>query len=514
MFDLGAYLDSKQIDIRLLEYPAGRRALTELDPLLFALLYLPHHVKQPDGSITLAEFHLAVVEQARQWVLADTVPRQHRDAYVAARNAGKSTWFHTILPTWAGAHRHRNFIAAFSDSATQAEMHLATFRKELDTNALLRQDFPDLCTPARKARGTTESDTQGLYIARSGFAFMARGMDSRTLGAKIGTQRPDLLILDDIEPPEETYSPAIKDKRLGSLIDSILPLNEFARVVLVGTVTMPDSIVHDLVRSETTPADAPPWIAEQNFRAHYFPALITDEETGEQRSIWPEKWPLPYLLSIQHTRDFKKNFQNDPMGRDGEYWRAEDFAYGTLPAMAGMLLSIDPAVTSKAKSDFTAAAVIGMQPAQYTVVAGRQIETEPKKCVVLYAQARRVQVGEPMRLWVLSILAAFPNIRGIVIEGNQGGDTWHRILHDMPVPVRVISNSAPKEVRAANLATRYQIKVVIHAEPLPQAEAQMVGFPKAPHDDLVDAIGNGVGVFLGEPKVSSAPPTAHQVSYV
>lgn len=518
MFDLGAYLAG--VDPRLLDSSEGRRALTELNPLLFGLLYLPHHLKgaETGDQLTLSEFHVDIVEQSKRWALPDTEPRQHRDAYVAPRNAGKSTWFFTILPLWAAAHGHRRFIGAFSDSSTQAEMHLLTFRRETENNALLRQDFPDLCQPARKARGTTESDTQNLYIARSGFVFAARGMDSKTLGMKVGTRRPDLLILDDIEPPEETYSPALKDKRLGSLVDSVLPLNEFARVVLVGTVTMPDSIVHDLVRTVTQPGDEPAWIAEQRFTCHYYPALIQDEETGQQRSIWPQKWPLAYLLSIQGTRDFLKNFMNNPLGRDGEYFRAADITYGSLPAVTACLLSIDPAVTSKAKSDYTACAVVASQPAQHGVVGGRRVLVEPKRCEVRYAQARRVQVGEPLRAWVLAILAEHPEVRGVLIETNQGGDAWRAILHDLPVRIDTVHNSVPKEVRAARLAVRYQTPPtapqVIHAGPLPQAEAQLVGFPKAPHDDLVDAIGNGVAVFLGTPRNQPAPTTVRSTSYV
>lgn len=506
MFDLGAYLDRCNIDPRLLEFPAGRRALTELDPLLFALLYLPHHLKI-DGGFSFSEFHGEFLAEAKRWALPVTEPRSERDAYVAPRSAGKTTLCFLVAPMWAAAHEHQKFIAAFADSATQAEMHLATFRNELERNALLRLDFPELCTPARKLRGTAEADNTSMYRAKSGFTFVARGVDSRNLGMKVGEDRPSLILLDDVEPPEETYSPAIKDKRLGALTDSILPLNELARVVLVGTVTMEGSIVHDLVLGEEK------WIADQRFRTHYYPALITDEQTGEERSLWPEKWPLDYLKSIEHTRDFLKNFQNSPMGRDGRYWTAEDFTYGELSEMTGQMLSIDPAVTSKAKSDDTALAVIGSQKAKYEYVDGHRVEIEPSKCAVLYAEARRIQVGEPLRQWVIAVLGEFPRVLGVLIEVNQGGDAWLEILHDIGVPVRVVHNSLPKEVRAARLLARYQVGRVLHAKRFPKAEGQMVGFPKAPHDDLVDAIGNGVNVYLKQNETSSRE-TGRTDSYV
>lgn len=515
MFDLTAYLAG--IDERLLEVSEGRRVLTRLSPMLFGLLYFPHHLSSPDGEITLSDMHAEWCERAKRWIVPNRAPRQNRSSEVAPRNAGKTTWWFLVLPAWAGAHRHRKFVAAFSDTATQAETHLATFRRELETNALLRLDFPDLCRPARKARGPAEQDNVSMYISASRFVFAARGVDTKTLGLKVGDQRPDLLIGDDIEPGEENYSADLKRKRLGALIDSILPLNEFAAVVLVGTVTMPDSIVHDLVRTVTQPGEPAEWIGEQRFTCHYYPPIVTDEDTGEERSCWPEKWPLTYLQSIRHTRDYRKNFANDPMGRDGEYFTADDITYGSLPAVNAMLLSIDPAVTSKAKSDFTACAVIGSQPAQYRIQSERRVEVQPKRCEVRYAVARRVQVGEPLRAWVLAILADHPDVRGVLVETNQGGDAWKAILHDLPVPIRTVHNSVPKEVRAARLATRYQTPVtsprVIHTQPHPQLEAQLVGFPKAPHDDLLDAVGNGVAVFLGGQDKPETPTGVRSASY-
>lgn len=508
MVDIGAYL--ADVDPRLLDSREGRIALTALNPLLFGLLYFPHHLRsdETDDQITLSEFHVDLVEHAKHWAIPPSKPREARDAYVASRNSGKTTWGFLILPAWAAAHGHVKFCAAFSDSATQAETHLATFRHELDTNALLRQDFPELCRPARKARGPAESDNVSMYIAASRFVFAARGMDTKSLGLKVGDQRPGLIVLDDVEPGEENYSPAMKEKRLGALTDSVLPLNEWARVVLIGTVTMPDSIVHDLVRSVTgaTSTVVEPWVSDQNFRCHYYPALIVDEQTGKRRSIWPEKWPLSYLESIEHTRDFKKNFQNDPLGRDGAYWTDTDFTYGTLPHVGSQLLSIDPAVTSKSSSDDTALAVIGCQREVVQVIDGRRTVVSPKQCVVLYAEARRVQVGSPLREWVIAVLSEHPYIRGVLIEDNQGKDAWFEILHDLGVPIETVHNHVPKEVRAARLLARYQTGRVKHAKRFPKAEGQMVGFPKSPYDDLVDAIGNGVAKYLGQPKVGETGP--------
>lgn len=494
-FNLDAYLAG--INPKMLEIPECRRHLTKFSPLLFALLYLPHHLrgKETGEAITFSEFHLDVVEQAKQWALSSDEPATDRDCYLGPRGVGKSTWFFLALPLWAAAHGHRKFCAAFAHSATQAELHLQTFKRELDNNTLLAKDFPALCTPARRPRGSTESDNRGMLITKSGFVFAARGVDGAALGMKVGQRRPDLLVLDDVEPDESNYSPYLKEKRLSTLLDAILPLNIYARVVLVGTVTMPGSIVHDLVKTVTKPNEEhPAWIRDEHWRVHYYPAIVRDDESGVERSLWPAKWPMTYLAEIRHTRAYKKNMLNDPMGRDGEYWREEDFVYCEVKGLTHQLLSIDPAVTSNAKSDFTAIAVVA-----YSAMH--------RRVVVRYAHARRVQPGEPLRRWVLDVLEEFSNIRGVVVETNQGGDVWRNsVLKGLPVPVKTVHQKEPKEVRAARALNWYQrrhrdgLPYVVHERPLTQAEEQMVGFPKAAHDDLVDAIGTGIDMFLKRSK--------------
>jgi phage terminase large subunit-like protein len=111
-------------------------------------------------------------------------------------------------------------------------------------------------------------------------------------------------------------------------------------------------------------------------------------------------------------------------------------------------------------------------------------------------------VGEALRAQVLKVLAAFPRIRAIIVEGNQGGENWHAILHDMPVRVVVVWSEEKKEVRAANLLELYQHNPprVLHPEPgaVVALEQQMASFPRG-KDDMVDAVGSVCLRVLGKP---------------
>ncbi|MEU7416714.1 hypothetical protein [Streptomyces antibioticus] len=491
-FDFPAWVGG--IDARLLdgtpEYRDARIEATKYDPLLFAVLYCLHHLRSPEGDITFADAHLKWVRLARHWAIPPRAPMEQRDAFLAPRDTGKSTWMLFILPLWAAAHGHVKFAAVFADSGPQAELHLATFRKEVDGNTALRRDFPELCTAGRRPSGSAESDAKHMVIRANGFIFAAKGIDASSLGMKVGQLRPDLLLLDDVEPDESSYSAYLAGKRLKTVTDAILPLNIYARVVLSGTVTLPGSVTHQLVKwGKGERGEMNAWVGEQQFRVHHHLPIIRDDH-GSERSMWPAKWPLAYLKKIEHTRSYRKNYLNDPMAADGAYWSESDFTYGTFPT-ARTYLSVDGAVTTKKTSDFTGLSVVSWAPAS---------DAQPARCLVKFAQAVKLK-GKPLRARILQILESFPEIGAILVESNQGGDLWLEVLHDLPVKVVTFSNSEKKETRAERLLNLYQLipTRVMHAEPLPALEEQMVAFPKAPNDDLVDTVGNAVLRFLKPP---------------
>ena len=482
-FDLDEYL--ADLDLEQLAIAECRRELTKYDPMLFALLYLAHHLAAPEtGSvISFSRFHLDLCEWALTMCWHDHKEAAERSAWVAPRGSGKSTWGFMILPIWALAHGHRSYIAAFADSGTQAQQHLMSFKLELSTNALLQEDFPDLVAPAMR-NGMTVADRQDMYIARSRAAFTAKGIDSSSLGAKIENRRPDWIIFDDIEPDEGNYSEYQKEQRLKTILQAVLPMNLNAVVSFLGTTTMKGSIIHDIVRPAYGVPDeqAPTWPADENIVVHYYNAIITRAD-GTEDSLWPERWSIVYLSSIRNTPSFKLNMENQPVSQGG-WWQRGNIKYGHLDgAYDRVTMFLDGAVTAKPGSDETGITIVGLSLAQ-------------RRIYILESIGVRL-TGEARRLRVLELIEAF-DVDNVMCEANQGGDLWLGELHHMPVKVSTFTQHEPKHVRIRRLLMLYQRAgaPLVHAKQLPALEGQEESYPKLVHDDVIDSASAGAEHML------------------
>lgn len=454
-----------------------RRLITRYSPIRFALTYLAPHLSSPEtgGQLSFSALHVALARGATRWARGN---EPIREGWIAPRGAAKSTWSFLILPLWALAHGHRRYVLAFADAGNQAELHLANLRSELEGNALLRQDFPEL--DIRRGAGSA-NNARRITLADS--AISARGMDARTLGAKEGGTRPDLIIGDDLEPDGGNYSPEVKDRRLRTLVDGILPMNERAAVMLCGTVTMHGSIMHDLVRAAVGERPVAEWVRDEGFTPRYFPPIRTMPD-GSRASLWPQRWPLSYLESIEHTQSFALNFRNRPPrpGDAGVGFRPEMFVVRDMPVLERELF-VDPAVTSARKSDRSALAVVAKA-------------ADRRHVVLEYVRGYRITPGELAD--EIRRLCRSNGIRRVNLERNQGGEAWAEILSPLPSGVELHTHAAtvPKDDRIRALLDRYQRRAVLHAGRHPDYETEALDWPRGAHDDLVDVVAAGTARML------------------
>ena len=493
----------KDVPKKLLSTPEGRRAATKFNPMLFAIIYLPHKLKAPGtDTITISEFHVALAEYGKTWAIPDSDPNGHWAAHIAPRGCGKSTWLFNILPMWAAAHGHRKFAAAFSDSAHQAEGHLLNFKMELRTNERLKRDYPDLCDTLRDKRAGNRpiADSAWRTIRANGFIFDANGVDTNALGKNALGMRPDLIILDDIEKGEKNYSEYQAARQRNTVIDDISPMGSPGyHMVFVGTTTMPNSVMDQLRKfADGYHEDKDlTWIKERNVEVHYFPAIL-DAGTEQERSVWPEKWSLEWLEKERHKRYFAKNFMNKPVNVDGEFWDEGDIGEYEQGEYGNTILSLDPAVTRNKVSDYTGIAILS-----------RGYDDKGNERVYV-REAIQVKLSPESLKERVAVLCDQYDVGLILCETNQGGDLWKSLFKDIGVKYISKHQKDSKTIRAARALNFYQQDKVRHCKSFPALEEQMWAFPKVSHDDVLDSVVSGVLFFLNRKRTKI---TARQYSY-
>lgn len=490
----------REFDPRLLETSEGRRALTKHDPLLFAAVYLPHKLydaqRQTIGDVSLNQFHVDVVDYAKAWAKPLDAKNKAHDAFISPRMCGKSTWIFHILPIWAGAHEHKRYIIAFSNSDTQSKNWLLNFKSEIKTNALLAQDFPEFVDEKRlNGNARAMIDNRNMTQRANNFVFQVAGADNAVLGANREGVRPDVILFDDIEPDESNYSAHEVRKRLQTVLSSHWYLNVFAVKVFVGTTTMPDSIM-DQIRKvgeykekylaehgdeegfRNSLESEYRWVVDNDINCHYYPAIVTHED-GSEESLWPEVWSMDYLNLHRHTRDFAMNMMNRPISLDGGYWEEADIDVSEPESYGNTIISVDPAVTTKRTSDYTGIAVIS--------------RGNDGKLYVRHAEQTRM-TSEDLKDHISTLIPLY-DAKVVYVETNQGGDLWKQVFTGIAAKYRGMRNTEKKEVRAAQAHDFYKRGYVKHTKHFPALEEQMLAFPRVPHDDVLDAVTSGVLYF-------------------
>jgi hypothetical protein len=462
-----------------------RKRITKRNPLRFALVYMPHALKSEltNNNASLSVLHVDMARAALRW---EDHSRPWRDGWIAPRSAAKSTWQCLILPLWALAAGWRRFALLVAATTDQVQIQLGDFRRELDMNDFLREDYPELI-PDRRARGN--SDTADTVSGRGGATIAARGIYQASRGIKVASNRPDLIVLDDVE--EDDDSDQERARRLRKILNVLLPMNERAAVDLVGTVTRWGSLSHAMVRAAIGDGEPEPWITGTGFIPRYYPAILpaADAEMGAERSLWPARWPLSQLVELREREpdNYALNYLGQPREPGGEHWTAASFRYVTWPTRDS-IVHVDPAVTVTPDSDETAVCVIG------------SAVPRPGVQVVEYCRGRRV-TGSQLRTWLVRLLRENQQIRTVVLEENAGGN-WAETLmaprvdgrDPWPAGVDLILYRAweAKRDRLHTLEGRYERAEVVHRRMIPELERQFIRYPRVPHDDLIDTVAGGV----------------------
>ena len=170
-----------------------------------------------------------------------------RDAFFAiwSRGTGKSTSTELGVAALA-ARKARRYCLYVSDSQDQADQHVANIGDML-TSKTFASLYPAAADRKMGKYGPASWRRNRLMTA-SGFTLDAIGLEKSVRGLKQEDQRPDLIILDDIDDIND--SGVMTDRKMRTLSRSILPAaSPDAVVIMVQNLILLDGIMDRLVHN-------------------------------------------------------------------------------------------------------------------------------------------------------------------------------------------------------------------------------------------------------------------------
>ena len=489
----------------------ARRKMGASCPKAFAKLYLAEFLDKPFSSMHHELFSdLAALHTARGSRLAVAAPRGH----------AKSTVVTLAYLLWALLYEKEAFVVVVSATADQAQRLVDHVKRQLESNPLLVQDFPELAEP----RHPTPWRKGVIMMPMPKGALLASYSAGRNLrGIRHQKHRPTLIIADDLEDKAAVIHEERRQKLADWFNATLLKAGTpETNVVVVGTVLHQESLLATLL----DPVMSPMWktrkyaaiVRESSATREWqrWQNIMTSKETcGELTGpsgaehylqlyhrrmlngevLWPEVYPYQKLMEIRLAEGetaFSAEYQNEPLDPQQclfarakiSYW---DDQYATTEDLlkhfdgnGDFYAGCDPSLANdQTRGDLTAIVILfvsAWSKKKYVVVAdiARRAPDDTINQLIEYArQYRGLDIG---------------------IEANNFQQTMVSTLREraskrgLSLYPRAIKNRENKQARIMALESEVNSGKLLFSRKHVTLMRQLREFPMAKYDDGPDAL--------------------------
>jgi len=188
-----------------------------------------------------APFHVDITNTYQNAIINK---EDHLITLAAPRGHAKSVWLSLILPIWCLLYGYKKYVIIISDSSEQADSFLECIRTELEENVALLTAFGS-------QRGGTSNIWHSTKLSLlNGGQVQSLGVGKKLRGARKRENRPDLVILDDVENDENVESLEQRNKYKRWFNRAVMNAGDRStHYVTVGTILHHDSLLADLTKN-------------------------------------------------------------------------------------------------------------------------------------------------------------------------------------------------------------------------------------------------------------------------
>ncbi len=269
-----------------------------------------------------------------------------RSVFEWARGHAKSTHLGVFIPLWLKIQvkRELNTVVVVSKSQDAAIKLLSDLQEQLAYNELYIRDFGE--------QVKSGSWAEGEFITRDDTFFIALGRGQSPRGLKYKGNRPDYIVIDDVDDDEMVRNP----RRVSDVTEWCLTalLGTMAmgrgRFVLVGNRIAKTSVLTNIAA-----------------RPHFYHTTVNAiDKYGNP--TWKENYTPKEIQELRETmgeRNFQKEYMNNPM-TEGAVFSQKNINYGKmlpLKEYRQLICYTDPSFKNSTTADFKATMLVGKTPA-------------------------------------------------------------------------------------------------------------------------------------------------------
>lgn len=323
-----------------------------------------------------------------------------KGAFIWPRGHAKSTHFDIMIPCWLKFQPTPmiHVMVIVGKSEDSANTLLSDLQAELQFNQYLIRDFGE-----QYNQGSWE---EGEFVTKDGTAFFARGRGQSPRGLRYREQRPDYIVIDDLDDDELCRSEArvhlltdwVKEALFGALDGGR------GRFIMVGNLISKTSVLNNIANTDTV---------------HVSRINAIDKDGNP---VWAAKWTKEEVeeqIKFMGYRAFQKEMMNNPI-TEGAIFKNDWIKYKPMEKLSNyesLVLYIDPSFKGTTKNDYKAAKLWGRPKSGLKNSSHRELHH-------IKAFVRQCSVAEMVR-WVYDLHESFPEnvVCNYYMEANFMQDT-------------------------------------------------------------------------------------------
>ena len=388
--------------------------------------------------------------------------------------------------------RDSNYIVYVSETATHAEAQLGNVQREIMENERIHEVFGNL----RPAQREGQSWSAGKFETTTGIIVQARGRGQQIRGLNHRSQRPDKIILDDVEDSESVQTEEQRQKTrewFHGDVEQALPRMADGRILALGTLLHEEALLKTL-------EDDPKWNsiifgAVDKQGDPLWPENMSHADIDVEKQSFAQKGMLhvfykEFFNQIRNPETAK--FKPEMISHRPVEISAENPEDNPLPYRA---IAIDPAISNRPGADYTAIAVIGIHKEGWIHV----IDMWGKRGASPREQVDKYFEFVKKYLWDKDGVSSRYGVEGVAyqqaLEHLLREEMFRQKVYFEIEKVGGGVNNEPKDRRVEGiLQPRYANGFILHQRKFPELETQLLDWPNG-KKDFPDALSMAVSLL-------------------